>query len=236
MGVARRRRPRLLFEEGRGTAIAIDHVLLAVADLEEGGREVHRRWGLTALPGGRHPGAGTANLIVPLGPDYLELIAIVDAVEAEGNPLSRRVTQALESGSTFATWAVRVDDLAAVERRLTAAGLSVTAPRDGSRLRPDGVLLRWRSLHLAGGLDPALPFFIEWLVAPADHPGAREVTHPAGPVSLRRLVLSSPQPRGLEERLRTILGGELPLDVIAGEREEPVALLLDASGREIELR
>ena len=216
--------------------IAIDHVLLAVADLEAGAREVRRRWGLTALAGGRHPGAGTANLIVPLGPAYLELIAVVDPREAEGNPLSRRVTQALESGSTFATWAVRVDDLVAVGRRLAAAGLSVTGPREGSRLRPDGVLLRWRSLHLADGLDPALPFFIEWQVAPADHPGAQEVTHPAGPVSLRRVVLSSPQPRGLEERLRTILGGELPVAVAAGPREQPVALFLDAGGREIEVR
>ena len=216
--------------------IAIDHVLLAVADLEEGAREVDRRWGLTALPGGRHPGAGTANLIVPLGAAYLELIAIVDPGEAEGNPLSRRVTQALESGSTFATWAVRVDDLAAVGRRLAAAGLSVTGPRDGSRLRPDGVLLRWRSLHLGGGLEPALPFFIEWLVAPADHPGAREVTHRAGPLTLRGLVLSSPEPQVLEERLRTILGGELAVTVVAGPREQPVALLLDAGERQIEVR
>ncbi len=216
--------------------IAIDHVLLAVADLEAGARELRGRYGLTALPGGRHPGAGTANMIIPLGPDYLELIAVVDAAEAAANPLSRRVSQALQRGSTFATWAVRVDDLAAVGRRLTAAGLTVTGPREGSRRRPDGVLLRWRTLHVDDGLDPAIPFFIEWAVAPADHPGAREVTHPAGAVSLKRLRLTSPDPAGLERRLRSILDGEVPVDVTAGEREEPAALVLDARGREIEIR
>lgn len=216
--------------------IAIDHVLLAVADLEAGARELRGRYGLTALPGGRHPGAGTANMIIPLGPDYLELIAVVDAAEAAANPLSRRVSQALQRGSTFATWAVRVDDLAAVGRRLTAAGLTVTGPREGSRRRPDGVLLRWRTLHVDDGLDPAIPFFIEWTVAPADHPGAREVTHPAGAVSLKRLRLTSPDPPGLERRLRSILDGEVPVDVTAGEREEPAALVLDAGGREIEIR
>ena len=216
--------------------IAIDHVLLAVADLEAGAREVRGRYGLTALPGGRHPGAGTANMIIPLGADYLELIAVVDLAEAAANPLSRRVSQALQRDSTFATWAVRVDDLAAVERRLTAAGVTVIGPREGSRRRPDGVLLGWRTLHVEDGLDPAIPFFIEWAVAPADHPGAREVTHPAGAVSLKRLRLTSPDPPGLERRLRSILDGEVPVDVTAGERQELIALVLEVEGREIEIR
>ena len=216
--------------------IAIDHVLLAVADLEAGARDLRGRYGLTALPGGRHPGAGTANMVIPLGPEYLELIAVVDAAEAAANPLSRRVSQALQRGSTFATWAVRVDDLAAVERRLTAAGLTVIGPREGSRRRPDGVQLRWRTLHVDDGLDPAIPFFIEWAVAPTDHPGAREVMHPAGTISLKRLRLTSPDPPGLERRLRSILDGEIPVDVSAGERQEPAALVLEADGREIEIR
>ena len=216
--------------------VAIDHVLLAVADLEASAREMRRRYALTALPGGRHPGAGTANMIVPLGPDYLELIAVVDADEAAANPLSRRVTQALERGSTFATWAVRVDDLTAVARRLAAAGLAVVGPREGSRRRPEGDVLHWRTLHLADGLDPAIPFFIEWAVKPADHPGARVVSHPAGAVSLRRLLLTSPDPPGLEQRLRSILDGEVPVAVSVAEREEPVALVLEADGREFEIR
>ena len=38
--------------------------------------------GLTVLEGGRHPGRGTANLIVPFGRQYLELLCIVDEDEA----------------------------------------------------------------------------------------------------------------------------------------------------------
>jgi len=58
--------------------LELDHVLLAVADLEAAGREIEAWYGLTSIEGGRHPGWGTANRIVPLGETYLELITVVD--------------------------------------------------------------------------------------------------------------------------------------------------------------
>jgi len=42
----------------------VDHVLVPVADLEEGARTLRERHGLQAIPGGRHPKLGTANMIV----------------------------------------------------------------------------------------------------------------------------------------------------------------------------
>lgn len=185
-----------------------------------------------ALPGGRHPGAGTANRIVPLGPDYLELIAVVDDAEAAGNPLSRRVSAALERGAGVATWAVRAGDLDAVKTRLDAAGVASVGPRPGSRRRPDGVLLEWRTLHAGDGLEPVIPFFIEWSVPPGAHPGEQPVEHPAGAVRLVGLRLSSPDPGTLEERLERILGGLPPLTFERGEREEISAVVLEVNGAE----
>ena len=44
----------------------LDHVLIAVAELEAAAREIEGRYGLTSVEGGRHAGWGTANRIVPL--------------------------------------------------------------------------------------------------------------------------------------------------------------------------
>jgi hypothetical protein len=212
--------------------VAIDHVLLAVADLDAAASRLTLEQGLTVLPGGRHPGAGTANQIVPLGPDYLELIAVVDAAEAAANPLSRRVTAALERGAGIATWAVRAGDLDAVKSRLDAAGIASTGPRPGSRLRPDGVLLEWRTLLLGGGLEPVIPFFIEWRLGPGRHPGEQPVRHPAGAARLKGLRIASPDPAALESRLRDLLGALPAIEVVEGPREEPLAVVLEVAGEE----
>jgi hypothetical protein len=213
----------------------IDHVLLAVRDLDQAARWIQERHGLTALPGGRHPGAGTANMIVPLGGDYLELIAVVDAAEAAASPLGGRVAGAPETGAKLATWAVRVTDLDAVKERLNAAGIATTGPRPGSRLRPDGVLLKWRTLHIGDGLEPAIPFFIEWNVPAGEHPGGQTVEHPAGMVLLRGIRLTGADPEALADRLKVILDEGVEYKVEKGERDAPVAVVLSVAGEDRDL-
>jgi Glyoxalase-like domain len=210
----------------------IDHVLLAVRDLDGAAAWIRERHGLTALPGGRHPGVGTANMIVPLGDDYLELIAVVDAAEAAASPLRERLAAAPESGAALATWAVRVIDMDALKQRLGDAGVATEGPLPGSRLRPDGVLLEWRTLRVGSGLEPAIPFFIEWNVPAGEHPGAATVAHPAGNVLLRGVRLSSPDPEALADRLRVVLDEGVDYQVEKGEREEPAAVALSVNGEE----
>jgi hypothetical protein len=41
------------------------------------------RYGLASIEGGRHPGWGTANRIIPLGDAYIELVTVVDDEEAQ---------------------------------------------------------------------------------------------------------------------------------------------------------
>src|SRR6266571_8551711 len=89
----------------------VDHVLLPVADLEDGARSLYEGCGLKGIPGGRHPGVGTANVIVPLGLQYLELIAIVDQGEAASSRLAGRVARALKERRRFVAWALRTEDL-----------------------------------------------------------------------------------------------------------------------------
>ena len=200
-------RPRLRF----------DHVQVAVADLEEAAARFTREHGLVALPGGRHPGRGTGNLIVPLGDSYLELIAVVDRHEAAAFPSSQRVARAVESGRTFAVWAARTTDLEATRRSLLERGLELPDPAPGSRRRPDGVQLAWRVQELvSGGQFSALPFLIEWQVPVELFPGSASARHPSGARGVVSLRLADPDPKTAEERLRLILADDLEYSIEEG--------------------
>src|ERR1700674_3481265 len=158
----------------------VDHVLLPVADLEEGARTLSERNGLHAIAGGRHPKLGTANMIVPLGRQYLELIAIADPREAAASRLGKRVTQALDEGRMFVDWALRTRSVDSLRGKLLAAGWEVPPIWEGSRRRPDGQILHWRTQDVSTGrASTAIPFVIEWNVPEGLHPGEAAAEHPS---------------------------------------------------------
>jgi hypothetical protein len=194
--------------KGLDPPTVVDHVLLPVADLEEGARRLHERFGLLAIAGGRHPKIGTANMIVPLGGQYLELIAIVDEQEAAGSRLGRRVTRALDEGRMFVAWALRTRSLDALRGKLQAAGWDLPPLSEGSRRRPDGRVLQWRTQDLDTGAEPiAIPFVIEWDVPDGLHPGQAAAAHPSGATGLRRVVIGARDPARVREQLQLLLGG-----------------------------
>jgi hypothetical protein len=201
--------------------VEIDHVIIAVADLEAAAGELERRHGLASVEGGRHAGWGTANRIVPLGDAYVELITVVDEAEAAGSAFGRWVAAGLDSAPGRPLgWVARTDRLDEVVARL---GLTPTA---GSRPAGDGRLLRWR---LAGveqaSTEPALPFFVEWGDG-TPLPGRAEVRHPAGAIRLERLDLS-----GDAERVTAWLGTDkVPIAVAPGPSAITAILLTGDQG------
>ncbi len=199
--------------------IELDHVLIAVNDLDAAGREFEAHYGLSSVAGGRHPGWGTANRIVPLGDTYLELVAAVDAVEAGGNPFGRWVAAA-DSGRPLG-WAVRTHQLDIIARRL---GLTVAT---GTRRRGDGLVLEWR---LAGmeqaAADPSLPFFIEWGDG-TPLPGRTQADHRA-----MQLRIDDVQLTGAADSLERWLGAHrLPITVRTGPPAVTRVVLAGASDR-----
>jgi glyoxalase-like protein len=209
-------------------SVLTDHVLIAVTDLDAGARWIESTYGLRALPGGRHPGVGTANMIVPLGSAYLELIGVVDAKEAGQAPTSVRITRALAEGRRFATWAARTEDLDSMREHLRKAGWQMEAPRGGSRARPDGVMLRWRAQFLAPLGEPSvLPFLIEWSVPPGMHPGEMAADHPSGARGIRSVRLGDPDPAAAAGRLRAVLGDGIRFSLERARTSGVVAVEID---------
>ena len=150
---------------------AVDHLLLGVADLDRGIEWVEEKTRVRAVIGGSHPGVGTRNALISLGGRrYLEIIAPDPAQEEYRSHIDvRSFTE-----PRIVTWAASTTDIEALAGKAQRAGYSIEGPSDGSRARPDGKLLRWKTLDVSAefgrqGIDP-VPFFIEW---------AADSTHPA---------------------------------------------------------
>ncbi|WP_432511588.1 VOC family protein [Kineococcus sp. SYSU DK001] len=148
----------------------LDHVVVAGPDLGALVTWFADATGVTAAPGGVHPGAGTANALVALTvggerrPHYVELIGPDPDGTVEpttfgiaGLTSPRVVTYAVHPAdldATAAAWRERGDDPGPVE------GMS--------RRTPDGTLLSWRLTRPRPG-RPDVPFLIDWGGTP--HPG-----------------------------------------------------------------
>jgi hypothetical protein len=162
----------------------IDHLVFAAPTRDDGIAAIRAALGVAPVPGGAHPGGGTHNALLSLGPStYLEVIAR----DPEQDP-STVVPFGLDSlGGVprLAAFAVGCDDIDATIAELRAGGhADVGTPFAMSRRRPDGTELSWRLAMIGGGPAAARPFLISWDggVSPAHDspPGGRLVGLRAG--------------------------------------------------------
>ncbi len=194
----------------------IDHIAIAVADLDAAARDLEQRLGLAAGGGGRHEGMGTSNRIAWLADgSYLELIAVDDAKEAAGWPMGVAAVEALDRGGGFA--AVALDDrpLEPDVRALTGAGSQLGAVTHGSRVRPDGELVEWWSAVPPRIGADGVPFLIEHAMTGVEW-GAEALAeraayrHPIGsPVGLVGLDLAADDPSDLAAEYHRQVGVDI---------------------------
>ncbi|HLI13934.1 MAG TPA: VOC family protein [Alphaproteobacteria bacterium] len=182
---------------------AIDHLIWACPDLAAGSAILEGLIGTTPAAGGSHPGGGTRNALIGLGKRcYLEIIAPDPAQDPAGTPaewMGRLARPGLVS------WALAACDLGALAARLAVLSIHTKGVVAMSRRNPDGTLLRWEVLRLAGhAFGPVVPFFIDWLETP--HPAA--ALPAAG--ALRRLEIRHPQAEALR-RLFVALSLDVPV-------------------------
>jgi hypothetical protein len=185
--------------------------IVLVTDLRAGRRHMEAL-GLTVLEGGRHPGRGTANLIVPFGQQYLELLAVVDEAEARESPQGRPVMAALSTrGPGLARWSVEPDDIE------TTAGRVGLPTEKRQRVRPDGTTVAWRSVAVDEAWhEPWRCAFMAW-DDPRTHPAHADVSHRNAATGFARLDVVVPD---LPATLQW-LGGRVPPGVVLEEGPEP---------------
>lgn len=182
--------------------LRLDHIVVCVADLAEAARRFEDEYGVATVEGGHHPGHGTANRLIPLGENYIELLTVVTPREAKTSAVG---TWAMHRAAVPGADAVclRTDQLQGVTDRLDLEPIEMT------RVTPDGAVLGWRLAGLKQALVQQVPFFITWDVPDDLHPGRAKVEHPAGEVRMvgaemrgdtdyvRRLQEWAPDPEGL---------------------------------------
>jgi hypothetical protein len=188
----------------------VDHLVYAARDLNRGVEEIEKLLGVRATPGGQHPGRGTRNALIKLGPaTYLEIIAPDPEQPDPKEPRSFGIDGLKES--RLVAWAAKGADLERLRDEAARKGISLGELTSGSRRRPDGALLSWRYTDprtvLADGL---VPFFIDWGQSPhpaqtaaqgcsllalrAEHPDAQRVQRLLGDLGIDLPVQSGPRP------------------------------------------
>ncbi|MGC2239278.1 MAG: VOC family protein [Acidimicrobiia bacterium] len=206
---------------GQQSRLVIDHVIICVPDLDEAAERYRDRHGLDSVPGGRHVGLGTANRIVPLGSNYVELLSVVDETEAMGNMFGRWAIGTIHDNPWRpAALCLRTELIEGV------AGPHELEIQEMSRARPDGTLLSWRMAGLHEALVRNVPFFIQWNVDVSELPGNSDL-NTAGPIEEVHLAGS----RGFFDSWIGEVGGI----VVKGGRNGIERIVIRHPDRQIEL-
>ena len=187
-------------------SVAVDHLVVAAATLEQGAAWCEATLGVAAGPGGQHPLMGTHNRLLKIaGPAfplaYLEMIAIDPAAPAPGRPrwfgLDDPALQAMVAQSPrLIHWVARSTMLDMHRWGLITVGQRPGDPIKAGRQTPSGSL-SWEILVAEDGrldCEGALPTLIQWHSA---HPAE---AMPDSGVTLQALAVG-----GVPQRARDVL-------------------------------
>jgi hypothetical protein len=204
----------------------VDHLVYATPDLAVGVARVEMLLGLRAAPGGQHPGRGTRNALLALGPTaYLEIIGPDPEQPTPAQPRPFGIDDL--KAPRLVTWAAKSKDLERLSSDARRGGVTLGDVIPGSRRRSDGVLLSWRYTDprplVSGGV---VPFFIDWGTTP--HP-ASSATQGASLIGLRA---EHPNAEDVQKALNLLALG---LRVQAAPRAALVATVSSPRGQ-VELR
>jgi len=205
---------------GHAQPARIDHLVYATPDLQRGIDAIEMQLGVKATPGGQHPGLGTRNALVALGPtSYLEIIGPDPEQPKPAGP--RRFGIDDLTAPRIVRWVVKSSELAAVKSKADTAGVTLGAVASGSRKRPDGVVLSWRYTDPATVVaDGLVPFFIDWGTSP--HPA---LTAAKG-ATLVQLRAEHPNASGVQKML-----DQLGLDLRVSQASAPAIIATIESPR-----
>lgn len=176
----------------------IDHLVWGTGDLDAAVAQFETMSGVRAAPGGSHPGRGTRNSLLSLGPGcYLEILAPDPA-----QPPTRTFLLPPNIERPFLlSFAVACSDIEATADAIAKAGFVRPEVNPMSRRTQSGAELNWRLATITDhpfGLT--VPFLIDWGSTP--HPSA---SAPGGDVChLTELRAFHPDAAGLGRLMRAV--------------------------------
>ena len=189
------------------TFVAVDHLVVAAATLEEGAAWCEAALGVTPGPGGKHAFMGTHNRLLKIATEaypqaYLEIIAIDPDAPPPGRPRWFGLDALdLSDGPRLVHWVGRSPMLDMHRWGLITVGCQPGDPIDASRETPSGTLSWQMLVRPDGALESggALPTLIQWR---GTHPTE---AMPDSGVTLQSLAISGPSDRAREVlRLRGV--------------------------------
>jgi hypothetical protein len=204
----------------------VDHLVYATPDLEGTVGALEQLLGVRASEGGRHPGRGTRNALMTIGPhSYLEIVG----PDPEQHLPAHSTWFGIDDlqGPKLVTWAAKSSDLGRLVLAARRGGVKLGMITSGSRQRSDGITLTWQFTEpTVMQEDGILPFFIDW--QSSSHPAANA----AGGAELISFLAEHPEP----ERVRRSLAAlGLDLEIRRAPAPALVAALRTAQG-EFQLR
>ncbi len=210
------------FQHGGGSVLdQIDHLVYATPDLDATVTALDQLLGVRASEGGRHPGRGTRNALLAIGPrSYLEIVGPDPGQHLPAGSIWFGIDHLKEP--KLVTWAAKSSDLSRVAAMAQRGGVKLGPVTSGSRRRADGVTLTWQFTEPTVVHDDGiLPFFIDW----------QSSSHPAASAAAGAALISfsgeHPEPERVKRSLAAL---GLDLEVRPGPAPALVAVFRTARG------
>jgi catechol 2,3-dioxygenase-like lactoylglutathione lyase family enzyme len=174
------------------TPLTLDHIVIAVRDLDLATENYRRLLGRAASWRGRHPTYGTANVLFRLDNCYIELLAPTE--DATDSPWQRSLCEHLDSaGEGLYALALGTEDVDATVAAVRERGLDALDPADGDGVDTDsGARREWRNARIpAEGTRGVPAFFIQHRSPPDALPDAVPFTNDGYVTAVDHTVVAS---------------------------------------------
>jgi hypothetical protein len=178
----------------------VDHIVLAVPDLDEASDWFEKISGIRPVFGGYHANQGTKNALVNLGNGcYLELLA-VDHENTQITAARWMGIDLLSDQPLITRWSLKADDLDDDSKVIKTYHPAMGVVHQGQRKTTSGHLLSWQmTLPLAEPLVELVPFMTDWQTSDF---------HPTDQLPeqcrLLELSLSHPNPPAIQPTLHAL--------------------------------
>ena len=174
--------------------LTLDHIVIAVRDLDAAAQSYRRLFGRAPSWHGRHPSYGTANVLFRLDNTYIELLAPAADGDSASPWLAALRAHLDTAGEGLYAIALGTEDIDRAVAGARARGLTVAGPAAGDGVDLEsGARREWRNARI----DPAVTrqvrlFFIEHLSPPGALPlGKPDAPAAACPHAVDHTVVAS---------------------------------------------